>query len=310
MMNDVLVTKVIPVYNREATIRRCLDSIAAQRGIEHFELIIVDNNSADDSVGEIKRWVDINPRIKTTITSEKQQSAAAARNAGLALATTDYVMFFDSDDEMLQGHLERLLKGISQYPDADIIGWNIICQLPDMRWYKAVFKCERPIFDHIINSSLATQRYAAKTQLFKSAGGWDSALPGWDDLELGVRLISLNPKMIKLSDPADGPLVKTYFTSNSITGSSFSATPAKWEAAMDKIERIIETNFPEELYLVAFRRAALAGLYAREGAKKDAARLLEMATTKKFGKIKARAVYETARVFGKGTRLLASLLLP
>lgn len=310
MMTETLVTIIVPVYNREATIIRCLDSIVNQRGIDRFELILVDNNSTDNTVEKIKQWIKRNPNLKSKLISERRQSAGAARNAGLELVATPYVMFFDSDDEMLQGHLERLLKGISQNPDADIIGWDTICQLPDMRWYGASFKCDRPMFSHLINSSLATQRYAAKARFFKSAGGWDSALPGWNDLELGVRLVSLKPKMVKLSDPADGPLVKTYFTSNSITGSSFSATPTKWESALDKIEKTVAERCPDELYLVAFRRAVLAGIYAREGAGTDARRLLKTATAKKFGKIKARAVYETARVFGRGTRLLASLLFP
>ena len=310
MMNETLVTIIVPVYNREATIIRCLDSIVNQRGIERFELILVDNNSTDNSVEEIKHWIKRNTKLKTKLIREHTQSAGAARNAGLKLVVTPYVMFFDSDDEMLQGHLERLLNGISQNPDADIIGWDTTCQLPDMRWYGASFKCDRPMYSHIINSSLATQRYATKTQFFKSAGGWNSTLPAWNDLELGVRLVSLKPKMVKLSDPPEGPLVKTYFTSNSITGSSFSATPDKWEAALDKIEGTIIKSFPNELYLVAFRRAVLAGIYAREGAKSDAKRLFKKATAIGFGKIKARAVYETARVFGRGTRLLASLLLP
>lgn len=309
MMDKTLVTIIVPVYNREATIIRCLDSIAKQRGIERFELILVDNNSTDKSVETIKKWQTTHSNIKSILISERKQSAAAARNAGLDIVTTPYVMFFDSDDEMLQGHLERLLDGITQNPDADIIGWNTNCQLPDMHWYKASFNCKRPMYNHLIDSSLATQRFAVKTQFIKSAGGWDSTLPGWDDLELGVRLISLKPEMVKLSDHASCPLVKTYFTSNSITGSSFSVSPEKWEAALDKIEEAITKSFPDELYLVAFRRAALAGHYAREGAVRDGQRLLKKATANKFGKIKARAVYETARVFGRGIRLLASLLL-
>ena len=309
MKTEKLATIIIPVYNREATIVRCLDSIANQREIDRFELILVDNNSTDNSVHEIREWIKRNSNLRTTLISEHIQSASAARNAGLDIASTPYVMFFDSDDEMLQGHLERLLNGLVQHPDADIFGWDIICQLPDMRWYKAPFKCNRPMFDHIVHSSLATQRFASKTQFFKSVGSWDSTLPGWDDLELGVRLVAAKPKMIKLNNPDDTPLVKTYFTSNSITGSSFSASPEKWEIALDRIEKTIRTKQPDKLYLVAFRRAALAGIYAREGAKSDARRLLKKATAKGFGKIKARAVYETARVFGRGTRLLASLLL-
>lgn len=306
---DKLVTIVIPVYNRESTIVRCLDSIAGQRSICRFSLIIVDNNSTDGLVKAINAWGDRHPDISTSLIYEKQQGAAAARNAGLADVSTPYVMFFDSDDEMLQGHLDRLACGITAHPDADILGWDICCELPNKKVYTAIFACDNPLRDHMIHSSMSSQRFAAKTDFVRQSGNWDASLTGWDDLELGARLTANNPRMVKLPDTDGKQLVKTYFSEDSITGSLFSASPEKWETALDRIEKTISDLKPSELKLVAFRRAALAGLYARENADTDARRLLAQATAKGFGKAKARAVFETARVFGRGTRFLASVFL-
>lgn len=306
---DKLVTIVIPVYNRESSIVRCLDSIAGQLSVCRFCLIIVDNNSTDGSVYAIKAWSDRHPDITTSLIYEKQQGAAAARNAGLADVSTPYVMFFDSDDEMRQGHLDRLVNGIKAHPAADILGWDICCELPNKKIYTAIFSCDNPLRDHMIHSSMSSQRFAVKTDFIRLSGNWDSSLTGWDDLELGARLAAHNPRIVKLPDPDGKQLVKTYFSEDSITGSSFSKSPEKWETALDQIEKIISDLKPNELKLVAFRRAALAGLYARENANSDAHRLLAQATAKGFGKAKARAVYETARVIGRGTRFLASIFL-
>ena len=310
MMNDVLVTIIIPVYNREATIRRCLDSIAAQRGIEHFELIIVDNNSADDSVGEIKRWVDINPRINTTITNEKRQSAAAARNAGLALATTDYVMFFDSDDEMLQGHLERLIVGIKNHPHTELFGWSTLSELPNGRKHLTSFANDRLLYHHLTSAILATEHYAVKTTLIKDIGGWNTKMKGWDDYELGVRILLKKPICTHLKDGSEGSLIRSLFTPVSITGSLYSPTTEKWETALDCIEKTLSQSCSSAVCWIGFRRAVLAGLYAREGATADAMRLLAAAPCKGFNRFKARICYEITRIFGRGARIVASRMLP
>lgn len=308
MEQEHLITIVIPVYNRELTLMRCLGSLAEQSGIDSCRIIIVDNNSTDASAALAAQWRDSHPDLAVSLAGEVRQGAAAARNTGLAMTETPYVMFFDSDDVMLPGHISRLLSAIAENPDVGIFGWDICCQLPDGRLYRAPFRCRRPMRDHLIHSSLSTQRFAAKTELVRRAGGWDTALTGWDDYELGVRLIALSPRIVALPDEGN-PLVRTYFTDDSITGAKFSVAPHKWEDALARIERTVAVTCHRELGAVAFRRAALAGLYAREGAADDGRRLLATATAGGFGRIKARAVYETARLFGKGTRVLAWLML-
>ena len=310
MMTDKAVSIIIPVYNRAETICRCLDSIALQRSIDRFELIIVDNNSTDNSVDEIIRWQKEHPSVKSLIAEEKKQGAASARNAGLALATTSYVMFFDSDDEMMQGHLERLINGIEANPDANLLGWSTLCELPDGRKYLTPYAKDRLLFNHLAQAILSTEHYAVKTSLIKEIGGWNETLKGWDDYELGVRILVKRPKSIYLPDGAKGSLVRPRFTQESITGSLFSPTPEKWEAALDCIEETLRQFCPEALCWVGFRRAVLAGLYAREGATADATRLLAVAPCKEFNRSYAHICYGITRLFGRGARAIASRILP
>lgn len=309
MKHDPLISIVVPVYNRESTLERCLDSMAAQTGIGQCHIIMVDNNSSDMSVEVIRKWSSRHPSIALELVTEPRRGAAIARNTGLDRVTTPYVMFFDSDDEMMQGHIARIINGINCNPEADLFGWDVLCELPDGRSYKAPFLCRRPMRDHLIHSSVSTQRIAVRTDFIRAVGGWDATLTGWDDFELGVRLVARHPVIVRIPDADGRPLVRTYYSDNSITGSTFSTAPRKWEDALDRIEETLAKADPAELATVAYRRAALAGLYAREKATDQARRLLAIAVAPGFGRIKSKIVYMTARHAGRGTRLMARLLL-
>lgn len=309
MKHDALISIVVPVYNRESTLERCLDSMAAQTGIGQCRIIVVNNNSTDMSVELIRKWSSRHPSITLELISESRQGAAIARNTGLDRVTTPYVMFFDSDDEMLQGHIIRVINGINCNPEADLFGWDELYELPGGRSYKATFICRRPMRDQLIHTSFTTERIAVRTDFVRAVGGWDATLTGWDDFELGVRLVAARPLIVRLPDADGRPLVRAYYTDNSITGSTFSASPHKWEDALDRIEETVAKVDPSELASVACRRAALAGFYAREHALGEARRLLAKAVAPGFGRIKSKIMYMTARHVGRGTRLMARLLL-
>lgn len=309
MTEEKLVSIVVPVYNRRATICRCLDAIAKQDGISRFTLVVVDNNSDDGTSETVGEWKEAHRHIDTVVLRETVQGASRARNTGLAAVTTPYVMFFDSDDEMLQGHLHRMLDGIAAHPEADILGWNVMCELPNGKEYLTPYIIGRQLYNQIVNSIHSTERYAVKTDYIRRVGGWSDTLRGWDDYELGVRLVLGSPVAVKLGEPSRRPLVKAYFTGESITGSSFSSDTGKWEEALDLIETEVRDVRPEALCWVGFRRAVLAGMYAREGANAEASRLLKKSVTDGFGNVKSRIIYYFTLTFGRGARYAAALFM-
>ncbi len=95
---------VIPMYNREKFIARALNSCLTQ-GFKDFELIVVDDGSADGSVNIVKGYAD--PRIKL-ICHEVNRGVGPARNTGVDVATGQWVVCFDSDDELLPGALDTI----------------------------------------------------------------------------------------------------------------------------------------------------------------------------------------------------------
>lgn len=301
---------VIPVRNREKEIIRCLDSIAAQSGVDRFSTIVVDNGSTDMTKEVVESWHSRNPGVDLTILNETVKGAPAARNTGLQAVTTPYVMFFDSDDIMLEGHLKMIADGLTDNSDADILGWNIDVELPDGSRYTARFMSSHPLSDHLAYTTLSSLRFIARTSLVRDAGGWDNAMTGWNDFEIGVRLLIRRPKTVKLTHKDGKPTARTFFSEDSITGRKFSANPAKWENTLDKIEALLETERPDLRDWIDYRRAVLAGLYGREGAQAEAARLLKKAYGRGHHYVMVATAYYVTRVFGRGARLLTKLFLP
>jgi glycosyltransferase involved in cell wall biosynthesis len=89
-MNKPAVSVIIPVYNGEKTIKRCLESILACRGID-FEIIVIDDGSTDGTLSIIKEYPC---RI---ISLERNQGRSAARNRGIEQSGSDHLLFTDAD---------------------------------------------------------------------------------------------------------------------------------------------------------------------------------------------------------------------
>ena len=105
-MNGEMVSVIIPTYNREAVIGRAIESVLKQT-YPHFELIIIDDGSTDQTKQVVEQIVD--ERIRY-ILLEENGGVGHARNVGIAEAKYDYIAFLDSDDEWLPQKLELQME--------------------------------------------------------------------------------------------------------------------------------------------------------------------------------------------------------
>ena len=101
------VSVIVPVYNVEKYIRKCLDSIVSQT-LNDLEIILVNDGSTDTSPAICEEYKRKDERIK--MITQKNQGLSAARNAGLKDATGEYVIFIDSDDYIAENMLEILVE--------------------------------------------------------------------------------------------------------------------------------------------------------------------------------------------------------
>lgn len=107
-----LVSVIIPLYNRENTIQRSVDSILNQT-YTNIEVIVVDDGSTDKSVDMLKKYVD-DSRVRV-FCQGKNKGANAARNRAIREAQGEYIAFQDSDDEWMPCKLEKQIPYMINY---------------------------------------------------------------------------------------------------------------------------------------------------------------------------------------------------
>ena len=114
-----LISVIIPVYNAEKYLRRCLDSVVAQT-YRNLEIICVDES------GKIcDQYAVRDARIK--VIHQENQGLSAARNRGLDLAEGEYIAFVDSDDYILEDMFERLYIALTRFNTMYVIcGFNAV----------------------------------------------------------------------------------------------------------------------------------------------------------------------------------------
>lgn len=111
---------VIPAYNAERRVRGCLTSVLAQSHRD-VECICVDDGSTDGTRAILQAIASRDDRV--TVLSQSNAGVSAARNAGLAAATGDVVLFVDADDQLLPGALDVVAQVFSaQAPDCAVFG--------------------------------------------------------------------------------------------------------------------------------------------------------------------------------------------
>lgn len=108
---------IVPVYNTAEFLSTCLDSILSQSGLD-MEVIVVNDGSTDNSLSIITHYANNDSRIKYI--SQKNSGLSAARNAGMNVATGDYILFVDSDDWIFPNTIAHYWQRIKE-SNADVV---------------------------------------------------------------------------------------------------------------------------------------------------------------------------------------------
>ena len=177
---------IIPVYNGQATLKKCLDSVLDQT-YDNYEIIVVDNNSHDNSKNIIEEFKTKDQRIKYVF--EKRQGVGLARNAGLDKAQGDIILFLDSDCTVPQNWIAEMIKPIIHENEKVVLGSEE--DLIKNYWTSNIQKANQKFMQRNIDGQyincLDGKNFAIQADLIKQLK-FDPEIVYLDDFELFLRL--------------------------------------------------------------------------------------------------------------------------
>lgn len=117
-MEKIKISVIVPVYNTEKYLKRCLESIINQN-FQDIEIIVINDCSTDNSLNLINEYMHLDKRI-ILINKEKNEGLSSARNSGIKLAKGEYILHIDSDDWIEDNYFEDMYNKAVE-ANADIV---------------------------------------------------------------------------------------------------------------------------------------------------------------------------------------------
>lgn len=161
---------VIPIYNMQEYLNQSLDSVINQT-YKNLEIICVNDGSKDNSLAIIKQYAEKDKRIK--VIDKMNGGVSSARNAGIASATGDYIMFLDPDDAYDLTLCEKVAQKIDA-EHADIVMWahlklkdNVVCENNIKQLKRLTVPKYKKILKHQIGAQIYVWDKAFKKELLK-----------------------------------------------------------------------------------------------------------------------------------------------
>lgn len=117
-----MISVIIPMYNAENTIVRCLDSVINQTYAGAIEVIVVNDGSIDGSKSIVEKYIDENKQYRLQLVDKLNGGVSSARNAGLKVAKGNYIALLDSDDEWFLDKLEKQIFVFNKENNFSFVG--------------------------------------------------------------------------------------------------------------------------------------------------------------------------------------------
>lgn len=190
-----MISVIIPCFNSEEYITRALESVLNQSYTD-FEIILVDNNSTDNTYNVLLDYMKRFPKI-IHVYRETNKGAPAARNKGLTEATGEWIQFLDSDDELLPAKLESQIA-VAQNSKADIIVGE--CYLYKTIKGKTNIETRGVEIDNIWKALLTSKLGITSSNLWRreallTVGGWNETRSSSQEYDLIFKILKQNDNL-------------------------------------------------------------------------------------------------------------------
>lgn len=250
---------IIPYHNREKFLPRTLKSIEDST-VQPTTIFLVNNASTDNSEKICQQFKEKHPNQYIVLLNEIRKGVSFARNTALKEVTTEWVYFFDSDDELSTDFFEKILTIIPTLNKYDLIACatQMIFSNGKAKNRKVLYSSS--VTDQILSSQLSTQSMWFRTSFLRQIGGWNEKLPVWNDWELGVRVILNNAKIFWIKDQS---FHRIFQHEKSLTGKNFSSRFKNLLLALETVHTLSNNN-ATMLTALSYREAILAAHIKRE----------------------------------------------
>lgn len=184
---------VIPVHNAGPYLKKAVDSLLAER-LPGLEIVVVDDGSSDGGAASVER-------LPVKVARQERKGEAAARNAGVRLATAPFVTFLDADDVLVPGALSSRLRYLEENPGESAVG-GLPSRLIDERGRTAAevftrmaagltfpFRLDGAFYRSGKFFPVSCSLYLYRREVFDRVGLYDEDLPAAPDCDFHFRLL-------------------------------------------------------------------------------------------------------------------------
>ncbi|MBI2617551.1 glycosyltransferase [Candidatus Gottesmanbacteria bacterium] len=183
-----MISVVIPAFNEEKYISNCLESIAHQETSQKLEVIVVDNNSTDNTIQVVQKFKD---KLNLKVVIEKKKGRGAARNQGFQKASGDIIFGTEADTTMPPTWVEELAN---KFNDNNVVAVTGTCKFEDCSLFAKIIMNQFQPFGMILHRVLfgyywlSGFNFAIRKSVYVKSGGFNSELNTYDDIELGEKV--------------------------------------------------------------------------------------------------------------------------
>ncbi|MDT8347062.1 MAG: glycosyltransferase family A protein [Flavobacteriaceae bacterium] len=243
---------IITVFNKDKYLKKNLDSVLGQ-SYKHFEVIVINDGSTDGSERILKAYND--PRIRYFKT--ENQGISAARNLGIAKASTDYIAFVDADDYWYPFCLDEQHRLIEKYPNQKVFSVAVETITNGIHYPKKYSFNTKNEEDYVVNYFKASMLSSVlngsasiyHTSVFDRIGLYDPNYISGEDTELYVR-VGLNYSVVF----SPRICVSCYDTKKSLSKTSVKLEEKPNFAAFESLEK----HHPDLKHFLDLNRFSLA----------------------------------------------------
>ena len=237
---DPLISVVVPVYNTEKYLKKCLQSVADQT-FKNFECIIVIDGSPDNSISIAEEFSQKDKRF--FVQQKENGGLASARNLGMKKAKGEFISFLDSDDYWNPEKLERQIHILQKNSSVDLVFSHCYVKENEKPLYLYGAKpfSGNPLeLLHTNNVIGSGSSVIIRRKIFESIGGFNESLKSFEDLEYWFR-IAINKFRFQDSSTPDVVIIRR---KDSLSRNHPTLLPANLKCFKLQLDQLLLSDYP------------------------------------------------------------------